>query len=60
MAIDNIRSFSGASIYGLDNFCCGKKSFGSIFAKGMYTEGAEIVDVAMEKLRSLLERCDCP
>ena len=53
MGIDLIRSRrNGGEIYGIDNFCCGKTSLGSLFAKGKYGEGKEIVDIGMEKVRS--------
>ncbi len=55
--IDSIR---GNSLYGLDNYCCGKNSLGSLFARGHYGIGSELVGVSMEKVRKMIERCDVP
>jgi tubulin alpha len=60
MAIDTVRAGPGSANYGLDNYCCGKSSLGSLFVKGHYGEGAPLVDASMEKVRALLERCDAP
>ncbi|TNV78783.1 hypothetical protein FGO68_gene9891 [Halteria grandinella] len=59
-AIDTVRAGPGSSNYGLDNYSCGKTGLGSLFAKGHYGEGGQIVDASMEKVRALLERCDAP
>jgi tubulin alpha len=58
--IDQVRTGSGGSLYGLENFTCGKTSFSSVFAKARYGEGSDISLAAMEKVRCLLERCDSP
>ena len=60
MSIDTVRSGDGYSLYGLDNFCCGKTSFGGLYAKARYGEGTELVAAGLEKVRALLERCDSP
>lgn len=58
-AIDNIRATKDASaMYGVDNFCHGNFSLGSIFAKGRYGEGDELAQKAMDKLRKQMESCE--
>jgi len=42
-----------------DNFVFGQSSAGNNWAKGHYTEGAEMVDQAMEVIRKEAEGCDC-
>ncbi|KAL5549980.1 hypothetical protein UlMin_000156 [Ulmus minor] len=63
--MDSIRSSTYGQIFRLDNFVCGQSGAGNNWAKGHYTEGAELIDfvldVALEKktlatnLASLLE-----
>jgi tubulin beta len=57
-SIDYARSGRSSGIYGVDNFCFGNISTCSIFAKGRYGEGQEIVNRGMDKVRSQIERCD--
>lgn len=59
MVVDNIRGEEAArGLYGVDNFCLGNTSLGSLFAKGRYGEGKEIVTNSLEKLRKLVEGCE--
>ena len=37
----------------------GQSGAGNNWAKGHYTEGAELVDSVMEKVRKETEKCDC-
>ena len=37
----------------------GQSGAGNNWAKGHYTEGAELVDAVMEKVRGEAEKCDC-
>ena len=46
-------------IYNPDNFIYGQSGAGNNWAKGHYTEGAEIVDQVMERVRKESENCDC-
>jgi hypothetical protein len=57
-SIDYARSGLSSGIYGVDNFCFGNISTCSIFAKGRYGEGQEIVKRCMDNVRSQIERCD--
>jgi tubulin beta len=57
-SIDYARSGNSSGIYGVDNFCFKDISTCSIFAKGRYGEGQEIVNRCMDKVRSQIERCD--
>ena len=59
MLADNIRAEEAAKgLYGVDNFCLGNTSLGSLFAKGRYGEGNDIVTNSLEKLRKLVESCE--
>lgn len=42
-----------------DNFVFGQSSAGNNWAKGHYTEGAELVDIVMDVVRREAEGCDC-
>jgi tubulin beta len=52
-----------AGIYGKtynpDNFVFGQNGAGNNWAKGHYTEGAELVDAVLERVRKESENCDC-
>lgn len=39
--------------------CAGQSGAGNNWAKGHYTEGAELVDDVMDCVRSETEKCDC-
>ena len=59
MVVDNIRAEEAAKgLYGVDNFCVGNTSLGSLFAKGRYGEGKDIVTNVLEKIRKLVEACE--
>ena len=40
-------------------FSLGQSGAGNNWAKGHYTEGAELVDSVMEVVRGEVEKCDC-
>ena len=42
-----------------DNFVAGKGGAANNWAKGHYTEGAELMDNVMEIVRKEAEQCDC-
>ena len=42
-----------------DNFITGQNGAGNNWAKGHYTEGAELVESVMERARKESEGCDC-
>ncbi len=42
-----------------DNFVFGQSGAGNNWAKGHYTEGAELVDSVLDVVRKESESCDC-
>ena len=57
--MEGVRSGPFGEIYHPDNFIFGNSGAGNNWAKGHYTEGAELVDSVMEVLRREAEACDC-
>jgi len=57
--LENLRASSYGRIYRPDNFIHGQNGAGNSWAKGHYTEGAELVDSVMELVRKEAEGCDC-
>merc|ERR1712073_34074 len=43
-----------------DNFVFGASGAGNNWAKGHYTEGAELIEEALDVVRKEVENCDCP
>jgi len=43
-----------------DNLCFGNNGAGNNWAKGHYTEGAELVESVLERVRLEIEQCDSP
>merc|ERR1712003_513510 len=43
-----------------DNFVFGASGAGNNWAKGHYTEGAELIEEALDVIRKEVENCDCP
>ena len=58
MSINNVRAASGSNLYGLDNYFCGDTSMGSLYVKGRFGVGSELVNASLDKVRKLVERCD--
>lgn len=56
--IDAVRSSSLGNLFRPDNFIYGQSSAGNVWAKGHYTEGAELVDSVMDVVRREAEGCD--
>jgi len=56
--MDVIRSSHLADMFRPDNFVFGQSSAGNNWAKGHYTEGAELVDQVMDVVRKEAEGCD--
>jgi tubulin beta len=56
--MDSIRSGEYGSLFRPDNFIFGQSGAGNNWAKGHYTEGAELVDSIMEGVRKEAESCD--
>mmetsp|Transcript_19211 Transcript_19211/g.27357 ORF Transcript_19211/g.27357 Transcript_19211/m.27357 type:complete len:447 (+) Transcript_19211:146-1486(+) len=56
--MDSIRSSKYGQLYRPDNFVFGQSGAGNNWAKGHYTEGAELVDSIMDVVRKEVEACD--
>ncbi|CAB1414281.1 unnamed protein product [Pleuronectes platessa] len=57
--MDSVRSGAFGQIFRPDNFVFGQSGAGNNWAKGHYTEGAELVDSVMDVVRKEAECCDC-
>lgn len=57
--VDTIRASEYGGLFKPDNFIQGQSGAGNNWAKGHYTEGAEIIDQALEIARKEVEVCDC-
>jgi len=57
--MDAIKAGQAGSLYRPDNLVFAQNSAGNNWAKGHYTEGAELVDNVMEVVRKEAEGCDC-
>uniref|UniRef100_A0A1B6HTU8 Tubulin beta chain n=1 Tax=Homalodisca liturata TaxID=320908 RepID=A0A1B6HTU8_9HEMI len=57
--MDSIRSGAIGKMFRPDNFIFGQTGAGNNWAKGHYTEGAELVDQVMDIVRKEAENCDC-
>lgn len=57
--LDSIRSGSYGNLFRPDNLIFGQSGAGNNWAKGHYTEGAELVDSVLEVVRKESEGCDC-
>ncbi|KAH2301661.1 hypothetical protein KXW82_005501 [Aspergillus fumigatus] len=56
--MDAIRSGPHGALFRPDNFVFGQSSAGNNWAKGHYTEGAELVDQVIDVVRREAESCD--
>ena len=57
--MDSVRSGPYGSMFRPDNFVFGQSGAGNNWAKGHYTEGAELVESVLEVTRKEAESCDC-
>lgn len=57
--MDSVRSGPFGQIFRPDNFIFGQSGAGNNWAKGHYTEGAELVDSVLDIVRKEAEGCDC-
>ncbi|PAV16671.1 beta-tubulin 2 [Pyrrhoderma noxium] len=55
---NRIRSGDLGKLFRPDTFICGETGAGNNWAKGYYTEGAELVDNIMDGIRRQTEACD--
>jgi len=58
--MDVIKASPMGSLFKPDNMCFGASGAGNNWAKGHYTEGAELIDEAVDIIRRETEGCDCP
>jgi len=56
---ENIRSSSLGGLFRPDNYVHAQNGAGNNWAKGHYTEGAELIDDIMDIVRREAEACDC-
>ncbi|XP_072908195.1 tubulin beta chain-like isoform X1 [Hemitrygon akajei] len=57
--MDSVRSGPFGQIFRPDNFVFGRSGASNNWAKGHYTEGAELADSIMDVVRKEAEGCDC-
>jgi len=57
--MDAARASPIGQLFRPDNFIFGQSGAGNNWAKGHYTEGAELVDSVLEVVRKEAENCDC-
>ncbi|RWW73183.1 hypothetical protein BHE74_00018955 [Ensete ventricosum] len=57
--MDSVRSGPIGQIFRPDNFVFGQSGAGNNWAKGHYTEGAELIDSVLDVVRKEAENCDC-
>ncbi|KAJ6228955.1 tubulin beta chain [Anaeramoeba flamelloides] len=57
--MDVIKSGKLGKLFKPDNFTFGESGAGNVWAKGYYTEGAELVDETMDVVRKEAEGSDC-
>jgi len=57
--MESVRSGNLGNLFRPDNFVYGQSGAGNNWAKGHYTEGAELVDNIMDVIRKESEACDC-
>ena len=57
--MDAVRAGPFGQLFRPDNFVFGQTGAGNNWAKGHYTEGAELVDSILDVVRKEAESCDC-
>jgi len=57
--MDAIRSGKYGKMFRPDNFVFGQSGAGNNWAKGHYTEGAELVECVLDVVRKEAEKCEC-
>mmetsp|Transcript_14029 Transcript_14029/g.55287 ORF Transcript_14029/g.55287 Transcript_14029/m.55287 type:complete len:472 (-) Transcript_14029:198-1613(-) len=57
--IDSVRASPYGQLFRPDNFVYGQSGAGNNWAKGHYTEGAEMVESVLDVIRKEAENCDC-
>jgi tubulin beta len=57
--LDSIRASPSGQLFRPDSFVWGQSGAGNNWAKGHYTEGAELIDSVLDVVRKEAEGCDC-
>jgi len=57
--MDSVKAGPYGDIFKPDNYVFGQSGAGNNWAKGHYTEGAELVDSVLDVIRKECEVCDC-
>ncbi|KAL4201277.1 hypothetical protein AMTRI_Chr02g257930 [Amborella trichopoda] len=57
--MDSVHSSPYGQIFRSDNFVFCQSGVGNNWAKGHYTEGAELIDSVLDAVRKETENCDC-
>uniref|UniRef100_A0A2M4ACE6 Tubulin beta chain n=1 Tax=Anopheles triannulatus TaxID=58253 RepID=A0A2M4ACE6_9DIPT len=57
--MDSVRQSPYGALFRPDNFVYAQSGAGNNWAKGHYTEGAELVDNVLDVIRKETENCDC-
>eukprot|EP01083_Nonionella_stella_P179724 638961_1 len=57
--MDVIKASPMGALFKPDNMCFGASGAGNNWAKGHYTEGAELIDSVLDVVRKEAESCDC-
>ncbi|XP_050074661.1 tubulin beta chain-like isoform X2 [Anopheles maculipalpis] len=57
--MDSVRQSPYGALFRPDNFVYAQSGAGNNWAKGHYTEGAELVDNVLDVIRKETEACDC-
>jgi len=58
--IDLIKASPVGTLFKPENFVFGASGACNIWAKGHYTEGAELIEETLDVIRKEVENCDCP
>jgi len=58
--MDVIKASKIGPLFKSDNMCFGNNGAGNNWAKGHYTEGAELVEEVLDRIRLEIEQCDAP
>ncbi|KAG9322353.1 hypothetical protein KVV02_001335 [Mortierella alpina] len=58
-ALDAIRASEYGQLFRPDNYIHGQNGAGNNWAKGHYTEGADLIESVMDVVRKEAESCDC-
>ena len=57
--LESVRADPSGQLFRPDNFFFGQSGTGNNWAKGHYTEGAELINSVLDVVRKQAEECDC-